>query len=260
MSLKSILFICLFLLCFQKCFAISVDEQLKHLSISEKECLRHFFARAIKIDHLGHVLFFSNKPACLSGGFLEGKKSLENRVFFKGWEVLRKNEHLFPHPNFIIYDEIIDFGDDGLVLHIYIVNKKTLLNCLTQNENIIKKMIESNFSKEKFLTSLEERSTKSLMEEDQALIGILLGFGNESAFDFRKYAKQSLEERRKHLQRISCSRKEKLTVHPVAFMGNPCSEEVQHLKETYSRELEKICERFEKRDLLKMSLEALCNP
>lgn len=222
-----------------------VDDNLNLLSMEERDSLRHFFATLIKEDHLGHVLFFTNKPACLGGSFIEGKKSLNEKIFFKGWKVWRAKEHLFPHPDFIIHDEIIELSGEK-ALHIYFINKKTLLKTFSEN----------NFSQELFVQNLELKKISCLFEVDQALRGILFGFGKESSVAFKEYENK---KRPPEMQVVFCTRPKKLTVHPVSFIGDQHSEEVKALKEKYAEELDKIERIYQKRDLLKTTLKALCS-
>ena len=250
----------LFLFWFQNLSADWVDNQLKHLSLGERASLRHFFGTVIKEDHLGHVLFFSNKPACFGGGFIKGERSLDKKLFMKGWRVWKAKEHLFPHSDYIIHDEVVDFGGENVALHIYFINKKTLLETLMRQEEKLREGLGKDFSKEVFVRNLEQGNLFPLIDADQALLGILLGYGVESSVAFRQNdeAKQKKGDLIHPVEVIFCTSKKEFLVHPVTFMGNPESDEVKSLQEKYGQELEKINEIYLRRDLLKISLQALC--
>jgi hypothetical protein len=275
----------LLVLCLPRVSAHLIDDQLKHLSLEEKASLRHFFATAIKKDHLGHVLFFPNKPACIAVGSIKGKRSLEQKLFIKGWNVWKAKEHLFSHPNFIIYDARVKLGDSEEVLHIYFINKKTLLTQLSGQEESFKKIFVEKLSQEAFVENLKQKNTHPLIEEDQALIGVLLGYGIESSIAYKqyigtariKYTEQNEAERKKALTKLKvifcahegkinmrtlpkaslCTLIGKTNVHPIAFMGDPHADEVKTLKEKYADELEKIEDIYQEKDLLKICLRAL---
>jgi len=230
-----------------------VNEHLQLLSEEEQKCLNHLFAKAIKEDHLGHVLFFSNKPGCLTGAFLN-----KDPLFIKGWNVWKEKEYLFPHPNFIIHNEL--FGKEKEILHIYFINKNTFSHLLKAEENRLKRLYGRQFSKG-YLIKCLERDEFHLFKKDEALMGLLLGFGLESAVAF----KQKL----KCLEPIFCADEGKIIpyqdlviingVIPVSFAGNPDSEEVKHLQKIYADELNKIEMLYQETDLLESVLDALCS-
>src|SRR5262245_19661333 len=99
-----ILFVCLFGFCQPKLSAHVSEKSLRKLSHKAKTMLKHFFATAIKTGQLGHVLFFSTKPAC----FFIVDTAEEEDAFTKAWNVWKSTEHLFQHPNFIVYEEICE--------------------------------------------------------------------------------------------------------------------------------------------------------
>lgn len=261
-QLKLVVFAFFLLIGCKNLQAASVDEQLKHLSIGEKNCIKNFFATAIRLDQLGHVLFFSNKPACLTGLQLTGRKMpIRNKAFLHGWKVWKKNEHLFSHPNFIFCAEISESDGPEKFFHIYIINKKTTLARLTEFEDCFKEILGEDFSKEIFMEKLEKTKQLSLLiNNDDVLRGILLGFDKESTNAFKQRSVGELQKNpdwKKHYQRINCEENGKHLVHPVVFMGDPETEEVKHLKTTYAFELEPIQMIYQKKNLLKLVLQAL---
>jgi hypothetical protein len=255
-------FICSLLLCPTKLDAHWVDERLKGLSVEEKENLSFFFRKVIKEDHLGHVLFFSSKPACLTGEFLD-RKTEKSQFFLKGWEVWKAKEHLFPHPNFLIYDACYDIRATK-TLDIYFINKKTLDSCLSLHEAALKEKLEGEFSKEVFLKDLEEKKIAAF-KNNEALTGFLLGYGIESSFAFQKKEQQTIFcTKTEHIAFIPSTgsqlvKLKGIDVHPLTFMGDPDSPEVQSLQNKYTAELEQIEALFQEKDILGQVLHALCS-
>ena len=266
---KFIFALLLLTLFFLRAEADEIEERLSQLSIRERDSLEYFFSTAIQQDHLGHVLFFSNKPASLVGCFISDKYTR----FIEGWRVWKEKESLFPHPNFIIHEEIVDFADkDVATLHLYFINKKTLSAHLAKNESSLKKILGKEFSKEEFIKRLEGRKIGSLFQGNQILIGVLLGYGIESSVAYS--AEQNVPIGK--LTPIFCAQKGKVTtcitnprmckinsesqISPVVFMGCSRSKEAQNLQAKYSHELEKIEKIFQEKDLLKLCMRALCEP
>lgn len=254
----------------------TIDASYNLLTPDEKRSLEYFFSTAIKKHHLGHVLFFSKKPASLLGSSISSEPTEDNELFLKGWKVWKEKEPYFPHPNFIIHHENVVFSNGNSALHIYFINKQTLSNFMSAHEDHLKEILGENFSKIDLIRDLEERKIKSLFDSDQAFLGLLLGFGLESSQAFKKN-KSKKNESSQQLKFILCIDKDKVNikesssnknilifnekakVFPVSFLGDPTSPEVRMLQENYSNELEKIEKIFDQKDLLKITLEALCS-
>lgn len=239
--------------CFlQHLSACDVDACLAQVSEEERKCLEYFFTMAIKKDHLGHVLFFTNKPASFVAASLCEKG--RDDLFLQGWNVWLEKESLFPHPHFIIYDEIVN----GELLHIYFINTATLDAKCSENKNLY-----NEIKMESFISDLRNKRIDSLFCADETLRGFLLGFGVESSKAFKA------EKRRNNsFKPIFCAEAGKVkvesdrcflkgSVHPVSFIGNPESEEVKGLCHLYAEELEVIEELVQKKELLQLVLRAL---
>ncbi|MFZ0565804.1 MAG: hypothetical protein WAM28_06435 [Chlamydiales bacterium] len=249
-----------------------MEEQLNQLTFEERKSLEYFFSIAIKKDHLGHVLFFSDKPACLIGANASSNQSKQDALFTEGWKVWKEKEHLFPHPNFLIFHEIVDFGDNNSALHIYFINKKTLSNLISKNEEFF------NEFKDCYLSNLEKNKIDSLADADQAFVGVLLGYGIEASKAY-KYNKIKKNPKDSTLELILCAKDGEVTLNkrasntrysltcvvdkevnvlPVTFLGNPSSKEVQMLQKKYTEQRSEIEAIFRKKELLKTALKALC--
>ncbi len=96
------------------------------------------------------------------------------------------------------------------------------------------------------------------------LMGILLGYGEESALAFKKIRKRFTDTYAPPptgaYQRINLATPEACKVNPVVFMGNPNSKEVKELVSTYEQELDEIWSIYKNsKKPLKTALEKLCS-
>lgn len=242
----------------------SVEAALNQLSYKERSALADLFCSFIKYGHFGHVVFYTMKPASLTAIDREcSRRFNDQRSLIKGWKCWRKYEHLFQHSNFIFAEEEVVFGDEKL-LHIFIINKKTLLSSLYDNIEHFKAILGADFSPENFIVSIEkEKVLRPLIHHDDALLGMILGFGVEAPSAFKeqheKYDDDLIPEWTPTYSGINIPCPKKCIIFPVAFVGNPDSEEVNTLIDTYAQELENIWEMYRgSKNPLKMILYKLC--
>lgn len=247
-------------------FSFSVDESVKKLSFRERRHMKAFFDKAIKMEQAGHVLYYKTKPATLIAIVLQsrGKVIKEEMRALQGWKTFKKHETIFPHPNFIFTENLFEPDEDLTVLHIYLINKSSLRVCLTKYKSIFEQVLGKNFSANQFITQLEiGTSLPSLIKKDELLMGLLLGFGEESSRAFKKlYAKSKDEDfpvQSEIIQCVKIKRPKACDFMPVIFTGNPNSSEVKQLVSIYERELEEVWNIYEKsKNPLKTALECLC--
>ena len=247
-------------------FGNVVEEGVRQISLNERFCMKAFFDQAIKHNQAAHVLYFMNKPVCITCSALKHKdKTFKDVLALRGWRAFKKHEHLFPHPNFIFSENIFESGNDCKVLHIYVINKKSLSNCLDEHCMLFKKILGQEFSSGHFIEKLEKgRPLPSLLNDNEELLGILLGYGEESAHAFKEVRAQCTETfapaPTDTYCRIDLNSPQGCEIFPVVFMGNPHSPEVQQLIFTYEKELEDVWEKYKQsKNPLKMVLEQLCS-
>ncbi len=229
--------------------------------------MQAFFDKAVKIDQAGHVLYFNTKPVALIAIVLEsrGKTIKEEMRALKGWKVLKKHQDLFSHPNFIFTENLFEPDKDLSVLHIYFINKLSLRACLKKYNSAFQEILGSGFSSEKFISQLEEGlSLPHLVNQDELLTGLLLGFGEESSKAFKnKYVSSSdagLHVEPEIIQGVSIKMPQSCDFMPVMFVGNPNSPEVKQLVSTYEQELQATWSMYKKsKKPLKTILERLCD-
>jgi hypothetical protein len=246
-------------------FGNVVDDGIKQTSFHERICMKIFFDRAIKYDQAAHVLYFKNKPICMTGVALRYQgKTYKDILALNGWRAFKKNEHLFPHPNFIFSENIFEAGNDCKILHIYFINKESLKTYLAEYQSLFQKVLGKEFSSQTFIAQLETGiPLPKLLNEDEMLLGILLGYGEESALAFKEMRSHSTESyappSTEKYCRIDLERPKGCKIDPVVFMGNPQSAEVLKLRSTYEQELEEVWSLYKKsNNLLKSVLEKLC--
>jgi hypothetical protein len=257
-------FLCVSLAYATVIFGGVVEDGLSRISLKDQINMNFFFDEAIKKDQAAHVLFFQNKPACLTGPVLKGKnKNFKETLCLKGWLAFKKNEHLFPHPNFLFNENMYD-SPNFKVLDIYIINKKSLKRCVTEHLSIFKETLGQEFSADQFISQLEKGvPINSLLNKDEMLIGLILGYGEESSKAFKgvrtKCTQTFAPPPTESYQRIEIEQPRGCKIGPVIFMGNPKSSQVKTLVSVYEKELEEISKIYgDKKDSLKRVLEKLC--
>jgi hypothetical protein len=260
------LFFSFFLVCGSYIFGNVVDDGIKQISFHERICMKIFFDQAIKYDQAAHVLYFKNKPVCMTGVALKYRdKSYKDILALKGWRAFKKNEHLFPHPHFIFSENIFEAGDDCKILHVYFINKETLKSYLGEYQSLFQEVLGKEFYPETFINQLEQGiPLPKLLNEDEMLLGVLLGYGEESALAFKAMRSQCTESYAppptETYCRIDLERLKGCKIDPVVFMGNPQSSEVLELRSTYEQELKDAWSIYKQsKNLLKSVLEKLCD-
>lgn len=264
LDMRKYLFLCFSLAFTTVIFGGVVEDGLRQISLSDRINMKFFFDEAIKKDQAAHVLYFQNKPACLTGPVLKDKnKNFKETLCLKGWIAFKKNEHLFPHPNFIFNENIYDSANFK-VLDIYIINKKSLKRCVEEHLSIFKETLGQEFSAEQFITKLEEGIPLNvLINKDEMLIGLILGYGEESSQAFKEIRTKCTQTfappPTESYQRIEMLQPKGYKIGPVVFMGNPESPQVKALVSVYEKELEEISKNYgNKKGSLKRVLEKLC--
>ncbi|MCP5470065.1 MAG: hypothetical protein H7A36_06140 [Chlamydiales bacterium] len=255
-----------------------MDTALKQVPFKERVYLEHFFRQQIASSQLGYPIFFANKSAALT--IVEVRRCSSYypyTVAGKGWQAWKKYEHLFPHPNFIFCEEK---QRESNYFHLIVVNKQNLRKVLIENEDLFKEVLDEHyiklfkqpFSPDLFIAKLEKmKRLEPLIWGDCALYGLIYGFGRESSVNCRRYRKESFPKDGSW-ERIPAIKKEMVIhgkngktyvkgfgIHPVAWSGDPESEEVQKLATIYEEQCIALRRMFRRKSCLKPVLEALCS-
>ncbi len=151
------------------------------------------------------------------------------------------------------------------MIHIFLINKNSLANCLWRYQDVFKEILGESFAPEKFLLDLEKKKALlSLIRHDECLLGIILGYGHEAALAFKEQnmglaEDNSYSSATELYQGIELEAPKRSLIFPVGFMGNPQSEEVQNLRKKYEIELQELWVKYKRsRNTLKLVLENLC--
>ncbi len=249
----------LFFLLVPFCLSAEISEVgYKKCSFIDRYYMKSFFSKALKEEQAGHVLYFKTKPACIIVIILEsrGKTIRKEQRALKGWQAFKKNEAYLAHPNFIISEYLFQPADDLKVLHIHLINKESLKLCILEHHVHFEEILGPNFNYDVFISKLEKGTPlPNLLKQDELLMGLVLGFGYESSKKYKE--KLAISE---DYQGINFQTPENCVIVPIAFVGNPHSQEVQQLVSTYEKELGEIWEMHKTtKKPLKTVLERLCN-
>ncbi len=244
-------------------FGDVVSNGLKQVSLNDKLLMKEFIKQVMKWDAMGHVIFFDNKPACLTSCRIKSPdKMFMDILWLKGWKAFKKNEHLFPHPNFIFNCSVNQSSDNWVSVNLFIINKKTLIKCFNDNSCVFRKILGNKCSINWLIDELEsQKSVYEVLNNDERLIGILLGYGEESATAFYQAINSTvgIPPHSNHYCPVEVKVSNGCKLFPIAFMGNPNSTEVHGLLATYGRELEEFWHIYRKQDALKLFLTGICN-
>jgi len=234
-----------------------VDDALRQMPLNDKLFIKEFAKTNFKWNQMAHVIYFDNKPMCLATSWIKSpQKQFMHVSWIKGWQSFKKHEHLFPHPNFI-FDAQIESEEDGWkTIKLFIINKRSLLKCFNEHFDLFKFVVGESFSFEWFVCELERGAhIFDLIKNDEELLGILLGYGQESAKAFKNQAGQNLNDT---YCIIDVPMPARCKLFPVALMGNPASSEVKALILDYERELNIFWNVYKQTDPLKLFLECIC--
>jgi|GEM_PF-2600840 len=178
----------------------------------------------------------------------------------EGWEVWKKYEFLFPHPNYLIFEEEQIRGDQEL--HpLFFINKKNIQTILCQHIDLLKKEVDPSFDAAHFLSELEQSFNLSeLIHFHEGVLGLLLGFGVESSMSYyyREFPLGIFRKERDQLDRIGGAQSS--TLHfstAIAFCGKCDSQEVQEIVRQNREERRALKKIYSEGDLLEITLKKI---
>lgn len=240
-----------------------VEDGLKQISWNDRILMRKFMQYNIDQFQATHVLCNTNKPVCLATAKLKGdRRTYQDVMWLKGLRAFLKHKHLFPHPNFIFSVEKNEVAAGSQKIDLYIINKATLASCLEEHTQVFQEVLGADFYPEEFIARLENgEALTALINKSEILLGILLGYGEESCRAYammrRKY-KGSIPPHSSSYGPIQIKSPAMWKIWPIGFMGNPESEEVRDLVEKYESELVDYWTEYKGCDPLRVFLERVC--
>ncbi len=240
------------------------QQELNHIPAHEQFILERFFQILVASDGLGYTLFGS-KPICLSAYFesvpLGNRLSgLNSDPIRKGWETWQKYEKHFPHPRYLIFSERVNIHDT--VIHtIYFLDKAKTIAAIKQHQALFQKELNLNIDAQHIISNMEQNRSMAILNNHEGLLGILLGYGEESAM---KYHKRNL------IWKIGLPLYDELqptpdllpyfippSIQPIQFVGNPQSPEVISIQKQNHREQEQLLDIYSQGNFLEITLARL---
>ncbi len=198
--LTSILFFSVVFVIFYK---LETDSLFNKLSKEDRLAIEPLLKDLVLNNHFGYVLA-GEKPVAFTAYFQQMR--FENVLFIKNfrsinveqsWKALEKIRSKLNSENFLLTKKEYNFFDFkgsnqecvDIVNVITIINKKLFLCTVQEHLACFKKALGDWVTPEKLLLKVSE-STISLFEvldKNEGLFGILLGYGKNNAFAFKRY-------------------------------------------------------------------------
>lgn len=257
------------------------------MSPDERYFLSTFLRGILFSDDFSYLLFGS-KP--IAAGDVEKPTSFyfsshclspSNLKIGKGFEVFKKNQHLFSSSNIIVH-----LSEDADYYDLVMINKKNLLKTLEQHINDFKQVLGPEITTEYLFTQITENAgiqgLVKVINYHEALLGILLGYGRNNAWLFHQ--KSTMSRRMNQfepllkwdgtLEKKFAEEVQKMTFFsddpheykytaksprlPLPhFMADPNSLETKMLKEQYGKERENMKRLFAKQNYVEATLQKL---
>ena len=113
------------------------------------------------------------------------------------WDTWKKYKSLFSNSNFIFLEEP---NSNSMTMNIIIINKKAFIETLNINKDTFEKVLKIPIDPKKILDQIinGKMLCRDIIKNHEALLGILLGYGNKNSWDFY--------ERKQILKKINLSK------------------------------------------------------
>ncbi len=256
------------------------------LSPEEKRNLETLFRNLFLDKQFGYTLL-GDKPASVTGHFKvipPGNMHPMAYTFNQEWETWEKQKLAFDH--YLLLQRPHPKVKD--LRSITFINKRAFLEVVRENIDLFQERLGALVSAEGLLEEIEHSSLdlKAILYEDEALYGIVLGYGRHNALLFKRYFELfssvdrvqasdypfspkiprrknffSLQEELKYLERKLSSPPEKCSpfslVAPVYFGGDPEDEQTEVLREKYRELRKKITAFYSEGNCFEKTLEIL---
>ena len=260
------------------------DETSVQMTPEEHYYLATFFNVILFSDDFSYLLFGSKPVACTSFeksipfNFSYECVSGFNFTINKGLEVFKKYRHLFSSRNIIVH-----LSEDADYTYLLMINRENLLKTLEEHINDFQQVLGQNYTTDSLFAQITGKEyLADVIKNHEALLGILLGYGRNNAWNFHQKNKLSrrLNRFKPPIKRDSSLEKEfaelvkKTTffsddVHEkkyilkspriplLHFMADPNSPETKKLREQYGKEREDMRRLFSRRDCANATFQKL---
>lgn len=253
----------LFFLLTTSLFGGVVYDGLKQVSLNDKLAMEEFIELNLKWHQLSHVIYFDNKPMCFTSARLKSPdKQPMDTFWIKGWKAFKKNEHLFPHSNFIFNCNIDENEDGWKSINLFIINKRALVKCLNNHLHIFQQILGQRCSFDWLVAELEsKKSVYEILKNNERLIGILLGYGEESATAFYQAISSGIgiPPHTSSYCPVEVKTSKGCKLFPIVIMGDPHSAEVQSIISLYEKELDEFWHIYQQQDSLELFFKCICS-
>lgn len=256
---------------------------LKKIPISEQQSLDNFLYRLIGQRQFGFALFGSKAVAIAGYSSVVSAGNLHYSPFehirkpeFEAW---KKHKHYFQSDNFLWLD--VPYGSKGI--EITLVNKNKFLDVVSKHLKLFQKQLKRKVTPQELFQELSTTNKDILdfLNDREDLLGILLGFGEESSslYQRREDLRDALFPKAPFISKsiapdshFSSAEEEyeylvaNMYVHqddhpcdyfdlffPIYFM-NLATPEAYAIMDKYSRDKEKIAEIFLDKSFLETTL------
>jgi hypothetical protein len=181
------------------------------LSPEEKKKIEILFTRLFKLEPFAYTIYF-DKPMAFSEAIIDSDSieeelkdiqideyvkftltpySPSKRLLKEAWQTLEKYRSFFNNEKYLFLNR--KFNDLDFII---LINKPKFREMINKHNKFFKKILGNHFSADELLSQIEQPNSdlKSLLKNNHALLGILLGFGKHNAqlYEMREqlYSKQ----------------------------------------------------------------------
>jgi hypothetical protein len=293
-SYRWIIFSLFFTVLFNFVYSKDVKAVLNEMPLEHKERLVKLFYSLMNDNHFAYTLL-GDKPVSFASEYiitpLDEIKTMRRTggVFWNEWKIWEMYKEQFPSKHYLLLTENIFYRP---IRAIVLINKKAFVQKVDQHIDIFRKILGPHVTGEGLLLQIEKQQKFfSPIQNNQLLIGILLGYGvhNAKLFERRNeiilfaldrdnpYQKRlpkrpfkppepaaafsSLEEENEflklHLRPFSNYHYSPIILKSVNFMADPNHPETKALKEKYQELRSRIAAIYATGNFLEINLSQL---
>lgn len=244
----------------------NIEATLSSMSKEDYAALDCFFRRMLLQDHFAYVLFGDKPVAWSDYSIYDGsypsigelivslrKPNIQKRYGCKVWE---KHKNHFRMKNYLL---LIQEKESNDCVSIVIINKKNFLKQFSQNSDIFCRILGKEITGEKLLQQIEKEGIlkKETLNNNEELLGILLGFGKKNSWLYQREEKLEIE---KQTQLIKDPVKTRLLFMDFpAFRADLNDPETKELKKKYTKQRKTITKIYRQNKFLETTLQRLCS-
>ena len=172
------------------CLACCQQDPLKKIPTEEKKQLECLFQDLFLNQHLAYTLL-GDKPVSLAGHFYitpMGNLHPASNSFKREWEIWEKYQNQFKFKNHLLTQLPNPYFKNSR--SITLINKNAFIKIVNENLDLFQKKLGKNLTGESLLNQVEKSSNHlfQIIKKDEALYGILLGYGRSNSLLFQRYA------------------------------------------------------------------------